>query len=99
MEKQEMDLIVKEFQDKFEQSIVIAMNKEGRTCLSMNCTAHFAGETMRDLIKENPSVARAMSKAMVGDLIDGLAKSNVLEGVLKSLKDDIEEKKAENKLN
>lgn len=75
------------------------MNKEGRTCLSMNCTAHFAGETMRELIKENPSVARAMSRAMVGDLVDGLAKSNILEGVLKSLKDDIEEKKAENKLN
>lgn len=99
MEKQEMDSIVKEFQDKFEQSIVIAMNKEGRTCLSMNCTAHFAGETIKDLIKENPSVGRAISKEMVGDLIDDLAKSNVLGDVLKFLKDDIEEKKAGDKLN
>lgn len=93
MENQEINAIVKEFQDKFEQSIVIAMNKEGITCLSMNCTAHFAGETIKDLIKENPSVGRAMSKAMVGDLIDDFAKSNVLSDVLKSLKDNIEEKR------
>lgn len=99
MENQEMESIVKEFQDKFEQSIVIAMNKDGKTCLSMSCTAHFAGETIKDLIKENPSVGRAMSKSMVGDLIDDLAKSNVLGDVLKFLKDDIEEKKAGDKLN
>ena len=36
---------------------------------------------------------------MVGDLIDEFAKSNVLEDVLKSLKEDIEEKKSEDKLN
>lgn len=99
MEKQEMNSIVEEFQDKFEQSIVIVMDKEGKSCLSMNCTDGFAGETLKELIKENPSVGRAMSKAMIGDLIDGLAGSNILEDVLKSLKEDIEEKKAEDKLN
>ena len=99
MENQEMESIVKEFQDKFQQSIVIAMNKDGKICLSLNCTAHFAGETIKDLIKENPSVGRAMSKAMVGDLIDDFATSNVLSDVLKSLKDNIEEKKAGDKLN
>lgn len=99
MENQEMNAIVKEFQDKFEQSIVIAMNKDGRCCISLSCNAHFAGETIKDLIKENPSVGRAMSKAMVGDLIDDLAKSNVLGDVLKSLKDDTEEKKSGDKLN
>lgn len=98
MENQEMNAIVKEFQDKFEQSIVIVM-EDGRGCLSLNCTDHFAGETIKDLIKENPSVGRAISKAMVGDLIDDLAKSNVLGDVLKFLKDDIEEKKAGDKLN
>ena len=97
MENQEMNAIVKEFQDRFEQSIVIAMNKDGRTCLSMSCTAHFAGETIKDLIKENPSVGRVMIKEMVGDLMDYFAKSNVLGDVLK--KDDIEEKKAGDKLN
>lgn len=99
MENQEMNVIVKEFQDKFEQSIVIAMNKDGKICLALNCTAHFAGETIKDIIKENPSVGRAMSKAMVGDLIDDFATSNVLSDVLKSLKDNIEEKKAGDKLN
>lgn len=99
MENQETNAIVKEFQDKFEQSIVIVMDKDGRACISLNCNAHFAGETIKDLIKENPSVGRAMSKAMVGDLIDGFAKSNVLDDVLKLLKDDIEEKKAGDKLN
>lgn len=99
MEKQEMDSVVKEFQDKFEQSIVIAMNKDGRTCLSMDCTAHFAGDMLKNLIRGNPSVGIAMSKAMIGDLIDGLAKSNILDDVLESLKDDIKEKKAEDKLN
>lgn len=99
MEKQEMDEIVHEFQEKFEQSIVIVMNKEGRACIAMNCTAHFAGDTLKDLIKENPSVGRAMSKAMVGDLIDKFAERNVLDDVLKSLKEDIEEKKSEDKLN
>ena len=99
MENQEMNAIVKEFQDKFEQSIVIVMNKDGRACISLNCTALFAGETIKDLVKENPSVGRAMSKAMVGDLIDDFAKNNVLGDVLKFLKDDIEEKKAGDKLN
>ena len=82
MEKQEMNSIVKEFQDKFEQSIVIVMDKDGRACISMNCTAQFAGDTLKDLIKENPIVGRAMSNAMVGDLIDDFAKSNVLDDVL-----------------
>lgn len=99
MEKQELNSIVKEFQDKFEQSIVIVLDKDGRACISMNCTAHFAGDTLKDLIRENPSVGKAMSKAMIGDLIDDFAKSNVLEDVLKSLKEDIEEKKSEDKLN
>ena len=99
MENQEMNAIVKEFQDKFEQSIVIVMDKDGRTCISLHCTALFAGETIKDLIGENPSVGRAMSKAMVGDLIDDFAKSNGLGDVLKSLKDDIEEKKSGDKLN
>ena len=99
MEEQEMDSIIQEFQDKFEQSIVIVMNKEGRACIAMNCTAHFAGDTLKDLIKKNPSVGKAMSKAMIGDLIDDFAKSNVLDDVLKSLKEDIEEKKSEDKLN
>lgn len=99
MEKQELNSIVKEFQDKFEQSIVIVLDKDGRACISMNCTAHFVGDTLKDLIRENPSVGKAMSKAMIGDLIDDFAKSNVLEDVLKSLKEDIEEKKSEDKLN
>ena len=43
MENQEMKAIVKEFQDKFEQSVVIVMDKDGRACISLNCTAHFAG--------------------------------------------------------
>lgn len=94
-----MDSIIEEFQDKFEQSIVIALDKEGRACIAMNCTAHFAGKTLKNLIKENPSVGKAMSKAMIEDLIDGFAESNVLEDILKSLKDGIEEKKSEDKLN
>ena len=99
MEEQKMDSIIKEFQDNFEQSIVIVLDKDGRACISMDCTAHFAGDTLKDLIKKNPSVGKAMSKAMIGDLIDDFAKSNVLEDVLKSLKEDIEERKSEDKLN
>lgn len=75
------------------------MDKEGSACTSMNCTAHFAGKTIKDLIEKNPSVVEAMSKAIIVDLIDRFGKSNILTDVLKSLKEDIEEKKSEDKLN
>ncbi len=89
MEKQEKNSIIDEFQDKFEQSIVIVLDKDGSACTSMNCTAHFAGKMIKNLIEKNPSVGEAMSKAIIVDLIDRFCKSNILADVLKSLKEDI----------
>lgn len=70
MENKNMEELIGEFQKNFKESIVIARDEEGHCVLSVDCTPMFAGDMIKELIRQNISIGKAMSKSMVSDMVE-----------------------------
>lgn len=94
MEKEKENLI-KEFQEQFDQSLVIVLDGKSAS-VSVNCCAQFAGDMIKDLIKDTPEIGKAISKAMIRDMtekmleVGSLTKKQELIELLEELKQAID---------
>lgn len=68
MEK-EKEKLIKEFQEQFDQSLVIVLDGKSAS-VSVNCCAQFAGDMIKDLIKDTPEIGKAISNAMIRDMFE-----------------------------
>lgn len=68
MEK-EKEKLIKEFQEQFDQSLVIVLDGKSAS-VSVNCCAQFAGDMIKDLIKDTPEIGKAIGNAMIRDMFE-----------------------------
>lgn len=92
MENKNMKELAEEFQKNFKESIVIARDEDGHCVLSVDCSPVFAGDMIKELIRQNVSIGKAMSKSMVSDMVEACFDKdnglNILEK-LKKLADNL----------
>lgn len=99
MEK-EKEKLIKEFQEQFDQSLVIVLDGKSAS-VSVNCCAQFAGDMIKDLIKDTPEIGKAISKAMIRDMtekmleVGSLTKKQEVIELLEELKQAIDGNKSE----
>lgn len=91
----EKEKLIKEFQEQFDQSLVIVLDGKSAT-VSVNCCAQFAGDMIKDLIKDTPEIRKALSNAMISDMAEkmmevvSLPQKQELIELLKELKQAID---------
>lgn len=90
---------INDFQGKFKESIVIALKEDNDYISSISCSVEFASYALMELIKDNPNIGMVMSELIIKELMNRCDKSDLLNDILISLKDDIDKAKADNKLN
>ena len=73
----EKEKLIKEFQEQFDQSLVFVLDGKNAS-VSVNCCAQFAGDMIKDLIKETPEIGKAVSNAMIRDMTEKMVKDNSL---------------------
>lgn len=86
MENKNMEELVEGFQKNFKESIVIARDEEGHCVLSVDCTPMFAGDMIKELIRQNVSIGKAMSKSMVSDMVEACFDKDNGLNILEKLK-------------
>lgn len=96
----EKEKLIKEFQEQFDQSLVIVLDGKSAT-MSVNCCAQFAGDMIKDLIKDTPEIGKALKNAMISDMAEKMMeivslpkKQEVIE-LLKELKQAIDDNESQ----
>lgn len=91
----EKEKLIKEFQEQFDQSLVFVLDGKSAS-VSINCCARFAGDMIKDLIKETPEIGKAISASIIRDMtekmleVDSLSQRQEVIKLLEELKQAID---------